>query len=119
MATTGAFELPDDLLQRAIHASRGRTQQEALTCLLDTSVWNRLDRAPALAAEVTTLLHHGEVGYSDIERLEVLRSAGTPTTINASQRYSPPSRRLPSPKRRSCVPDTCRTAWVVDKGSVS
>ena len=25
----------------------------ALTCLLDTSVWNRLDRAPALAAEVT------------------------------------------------------------------
>jgi predicted nucleic acid-binding protein len=47
----------------------------ALTCLLDTSVWNRLDRAPALAAEVTALLRHGEVGYSDIERLEVLRSA--------------------------------------------
>lgn len=47
----------------------------ALTCLLDTSVWNRLDRAPTLAAEVTTLLRHGEVGYSDIERLEVLRSA--------------------------------------------
>ncbi len=47
----------------------------ALTCLLDTSVWNRLDRAPGLAAEVTTLLHHGEVGYSDIERLDVLRSA--------------------------------------------
>jgi len=47
----------------------------ALTCLLDTSVWNRLDRAPALAAKVTTLLRHSEVGYSDIERLEVLRSA--------------------------------------------
>ena len=47
----------------------------ALTCLLDTSVWNRLDRSPALAAEVTALLRHGEVGYSDIERLEVLRSA--------------------------------------------
>ena len=47
----------------------------ALTCLRDTSVWNRLDRAPALAAEVTALLRHGEVGYSDIERLEVLRSA--------------------------------------------
>ena len=47
----------------------------ALTCLLDTSVWNRLDRVPALAAEVTTLLRHGEVGHSDIERLEVLRSA--------------------------------------------
>ncbi len=47
----------------------------ALTCLLDTSVWNRLDRAPALAAEVATLLRHGEVGHSDIERLEVLRSA--------------------------------------------
>ena len=47
----------------------------ALTYLRDTSVWNRLDRAPALAAEVTALLHHGEVGYSDIERLEVLRSA--------------------------------------------
>ncbi len=28
MATTGAFELPDDLLQRATHASRSRTQQE-------------------------------------------------------------------------------------------
>ena len=47
----------------------------ALTCLLDTSVWNRLDRAPALATEVTALLRHSEVGYSDIERLEVLRSA--------------------------------------------
>lgn len=47
----------------------------ALTCLLDTSVWNRLDRAPTLAAEVTALLRHGEVGHSDIERLEVLRSA--------------------------------------------
>lgn len=47
----------------------------ALTCLLDTSVWNRLDRAPALAAEVTALLRHGEVGYTAIERLEVLRSA--------------------------------------------
>ncbi|MGQ0775599.1 MAG: PIN domain-containing protein, partial [Pseudonocardiales bacterium] len=47
----------------------------ALTCLLDTSVWNRLDRAPALAAKVTTLLRRSEVGYSDIERLEVLRSA--------------------------------------------
>jgi predicted transcriptional regulator len=30
MATTGAFELPDDLLQRAVHASRGRTQQEVV-----------------------------------------------------------------------------------------
>jgi hypothetical protein len=47
----------------------------ALTCLLDTSVWNRLDRAPTLAAEVTTLLCRSEVGYTDIERLEVLRSA--------------------------------------------
>ncbi len=47
----------------------------ALTCLLDTSVWNRLDRAPALATEVTALLRHSEVGDSDIERLEVLRSA--------------------------------------------
>ena len=47
----------------------------ALTCLLGTSVWNRLDRAPALASEVTTLLRRGEVVYSDIERLEVLRSA--------------------------------------------
>ncbi|MGH3841923.1 MAG: PIN domain-containing protein [Pseudonocardiaceae bacterium] len=43
--------------------------------MLDTSVWNRLDRAPALAAEVTTLFRRGEVGYTDIERLEVLRSA--------------------------------------------
>ncbi|MGH3805208.1 MAG: DUF397 domain-containing protein [Pseudonocardiaceae bacterium] len=47
----------------------------ALTCLLDTSVWNRLDWAPTLAAEVTTLVQHGEVGHSDIERIEVLRSA--------------------------------------------
>lgn len=47
----------------------------ALTCVLDTSVWNRLDRAPALASEVTALLRRGEVGYSAIERLEVLRSA--------------------------------------------
>ncbi len=47
----------------------------ALTCLLDTSVWNRLDRAPTLAAKVTTLLRDGKVGYTDIERLEVLRSA--------------------------------------------
>lgn len=28
--TTGAFELPQDLLQRAVHASRGRTQQEVV-----------------------------------------------------------------------------------------
>ena len=28
----------------------------ALTCLLDTSVWNRLDHPPALAAEVTALV---------------------------------------------------------------
>lgn len=119
MAATGAFELPEDLLQQAVRVSRGRTQQEvviealqeyiqhhqderqraaaiedglallligdldhpdrdsawALTCLLDTSVWNRLDRAPALAAEVTTLFCRSEVGYTDIERLEVLRSA--------------------------------------------
>lgn len=47
----------------------------ALTCLLDTSVWNRLDRAPTITTEVTALLRHGEVGYSDIERLEMLRSA--------------------------------------------
>jgi predicted nucleic acid-binding protein len=47
----------------------------ALTCLLDTNVWNRLDRAPAVVSEVAALLRLGEVGYSDIERLEVLRSA--------------------------------------------
>ena len=71
----------------------------ALTCLRDTSAWNRLDRAPALATEVTALLRHGEVGYSDIERLEVLRSHGTSTTTSASPPCSSPSRRSPSPKR--------------------
>ena len=30
MATTGDVQLPHDLLQRALHVSRGRTQQEVV-----------------------------------------------------------------------------------------
>ena len=78
----------------------------ALTCLLDTSMWNRLDRAPALAAEVTALLHHGEVGYSDIERLEVLRSA---RHIDHYQRLAAIFVTLPKVALTEAAVSACRT----------
>jgi len=78
----------------------------ALTCLLDTSAWNRLDRAPALATEVTALLRHGEVGYSDIERLEVLRSA---RHIDHYQRLAAMFVTLPKVALTEAAVSACRT----------
>lgn len=52
----------------------------ALTCLPNTSLWNRLDHAPALAAEVTALLRANE----DRHRLITLHDEEPLKAVNLS-----------------------------------
>jgi predicted transcriptional regulator len=67
MATTGAFELPDDLLQRAVHASRGRTQQEVVIEALQEYIRYREDeqqRATAIE-DGLALLTSGDLDHPE------------------------------------------------------
>jgi hypothetical protein len=50
MTAIGAFELPQDLLQRAVHVSRGRTQQEVVIEALQEYIRHHEDEQQRAAA---------------------------------------------------------------------
>lgn len=50
MTTAGEFELPRDLLQRAVHVSRGRTQQEVVIEALQEYIRHHEDEQQRAAA---------------------------------------------------------------------
>ena len=65
MTTTGAFELPHDLLQRAVHVSRGRTQQEVVIEALQEYIRHHEDEQQRAAAieDGLALLTSGELDH--------------------------------------------------------
>jgi predicted transcriptional regulator len=67
MAATEAFELPDDLLQRAVHAGRGRTQQEVVIEALQEYIRHHEDEQQRAAAidDGLALLTSGDLDHPD------------------------------------------------------
>ncbi len=67
MATTAAFELPDDLVQRAVHVSRGRTQQEVVIEALQEYIRYHEDEQQRAAAieDGLVLLTSGDLDHPD------------------------------------------------------
>ena len=65
MTATGAFELPQDLLQRAVHLSRGRTQQEVVIEALQEYIRHHEDEQHRAAAieDGLALLTSGELDH--------------------------------------------------------
>lgn len=65
MATTRDVELPYDLLQRAVHVSRGRTQQEVVIEALQEYIRHHEDEQQRAVAieEGLALLTSGELDH--------------------------------------------------------
>lgn len=65
MATTRDVELPHDLLQRAVHVSRGRTQQEVVIEALQEYIRHHEDEQQRAVAieEGLALLTSGELDH--------------------------------------------------------
>ncbi|MGQ0775598.1 MAG: type II toxin-antitoxin system VapB family antitoxin [Pseudonocardiales bacterium] len=67
MATIGAFELPEDLLQRAVHVSSGRTQQEVVIEALQEYIRHHEGERQRAAAidDGLTLLISGDLDHPE------------------------------------------------------
>ncbi|MGH3867767.1 MAG: type II toxin-antitoxin system VapB family antitoxin [Pseudonocardiaceae bacterium] len=67
MAATGAFELPEDLLQQAVRVSRRRTQQEVVIEALQEYIQHHEDERQRTAAieDGLALLVSGDLDHPD------------------------------------------------------
>ena len=67
MATTGTFDVPDDLLQQAVRVSRGRTQQEVVIEALQEYIQHHEDERQRAAAieDGLALLVSGDLDHPD------------------------------------------------------